>query len=113
MKTNKVTAKADKTTAKVEIPVVGENIVAEAPTTEAKKEKLTITAIAADVLSKAGRAMTSREIFDEVEKQGLYKTSSTKPFVTFMAVLSRDMAKNTAKGNSRLTKVGRLWQVAA
>ena len=64
---------------------------------------LTVVEAAIQVLQKAGKPMTFKEIMDEAVQQGLYETSCAAPYVSFNSGLTKALQK----GESRFSRTGR------
>ena len=73
-------------------------------------DRITVVDAAVAVLTKAGKAMASREVYEEAVKEGWYVSDAKDPFTSFMSVMS----KAVAKGDKRLVRVGQsFWSLAA
>ena len=64
---------------------------------------LTVVEAAIQVLQKAGKPMTFKEIMDEAVQQGLYETSCAAPYVSFNSGLTKALQK----GDQRFSRTGR------
>ena len=76
----------------------------------AAEDRIPVIEAAVAVLMKAGREMTSREIYEEAVREGWYVSNASDPYTSFVSVMS----KSVAKGEKRVSKVGAgTWKSAA
>jgi hypothetical protein len=75
-----------------------------------KADRIPVVDAAVAVLMKAGKALTSREVYERAVREGWYVSEASDPYTSFVSVLS----KAVSKGDKRIQRVGTgVWGVAA